>query len=40
VRTDRRARTEALVHRERVGEVALGVVPAAEAGGEHRAELA
>ena len=29
------ARAEALVHREGVGEVALGVVPAMEAGGEH-----
>src|SRR5262249_35556402 len=37
---DRWARAEALVHRERVGEVALGVVPAPEAGGEHPADLA
>jgi hypothetical protein len=37
VRTIDGARAEALVHREGVGEVALGVAPATEAGGEHAA---
>ena len=34
------ARAEALVHRQRLGDVALGVVEATEAGGEHATELA